>query len=55
MSAWSVGQMEGAASFHTSPRFSSKDFRAPSLTWLKMGGLLPGLKLKKNIPQPTGC
>lgn len=53
MSAWSMGQLEGAASFHTSPLFSSKASGAPSLAWLKTGMLLLRLKLKKNIPQPT--
>lgn len=49
MSAWSMGRLEGAASFHTSPLFSSKASGAPSLTWLKMGVLLLGLKLKRTF------
>lgn len=50
MSAWSMGRLEGTASFHTSPLFSSKSSVAPSLAWPKMGMLLLRLKLKSTFP-----
>lgn len=46
MSAWSIGWLEGTASFHTSSLFSSKTSGAPSLAWLM---LLLGLKLKRTF------
>lgn len=49
MLAWSVGQLDGQESFHTSPRFSSKASGASSLAWLKLGMLLLGLKLKRTF------
>lgn len=49
MSARSMGRLAGAASFHTSPLFSSKASAAPSSARLRTGMLLLGLKLKRTF------